>query len=165
MYTRIVVPLDGSELAESALPHGEALARLIGLPLHLVRVVDVVSTTGYPMADYGYSDNLILSARQGEETVADEYLAELADRYTDRNIPVTTERRTGRVTQELLATARSGDLYVMASHGRGGVSRLFLGSVAEEITRQSRAPVMIVRGDTDEQSHPVTSSLASGLRR
>ena len=159
MYTRVVVPVDGSELSEWALPHGEALARAIGLPLHLIRIVDVVSGAGFAMADYPYSDNLIVGARQSEESIADDYLVRLADYYTDRNLDVTTERRTGRVTQELLAAARDGDLYVMASHGRGGVSRWFLGSVAEEITRHSTVPVMVIRSDTTEQRR--TASIVS----
>jgi nucleotide-binding universal stress UspA family protein len=156
MYTRIVVPLDGSDLAECALPHGEELARVIGLPLHLIRIVDVVSTAGFAMADFGYSDNLIVSARQSEEAVAGEYLAGLEERYADRDIHVTTEFRTGRVAQELLAAARIGDLYVMASHGRGGVSRWFLGSVAEEITRHSRVPVLVIRVNTTEHRGTVS---------
>jgi nucleotide-binding universal stress UspA family protein len=147
MYTRIVVPLDGSELAELGLPHGEELARLAGSPLHLVRIVVPVPTAGFAMAEHGYSDTLF-AATSREEAAADDYLVKLRDRYATRNIQVTIERRTGKVIHELLAVARDGDLYVIASHGRGGVSRWFLGSVAEEITRHSRVPVMIVRADT-----------------
>jgi nucleotide-binding universal stress UspA family protein len=150
MYTRIVVPLDGSALAEWALPHAEALARVAGLPLRLIRVVDVVSRAGFAGVDYGYNDNLIVSARQSEEAAADEYLAGIQERYAARDIFVTTECRAGRVTQELLATARRGDLYVMASHGRGGISRWFLGSVAEAITRHSHVPVMVIRAPSLE---------------
>ena len=150
MYTRIVVPLDGSDLAEWALPHGEELARVMGLPLHLVRVVDVATGAGFAMTDYLYSDGLVFSARQSEESVADEYLAGFRERYADSDIRVTTERRTGRITQELLAAAHDGDLYVMASHGRGGVSRWFLGSVAEEITRHSQVPVQVIRAQPAE---------------
>ena len=164
MYTRIVVPLDGSDLAEWALPHGEALASFLGLPLHLIRVVDVVSTAGFAVVDYGYNDNLIASAGQSEEAAADGYLAELQERYADREIHVTTERRFGRVTQELLAAARNGDLYVMASHGRGGVSRWFLGSVVEEITRHSRVPVMVVRAPTVEHERAGSLSHSSARR-
>ena len=50
MYTRVVVPLDGSVLAEVALPHAEELSRMTGAPLHLVRIVDVV--TGRPYGSY-----------------------------------------------------------------------------------------------------------------
>jgi nucleotide-binding universal stress UspA family protein len=153
MYTRVVVPVDGSELSEWALPHGEELARAIGLPLHLIRVVDVISSAGFAMAEYPYSDNLIVGARQSEESIADDYLTRLRDYYTDRKLRVTTERRTGRITQELLDAARHGDVYVMASHGRGGVSRGFLGSVVEEITRHSTVPVMVVRANTAEHRH------------
>lgn len=157
MYTRIVVPLDGSKLAERALPHGEALASVIGLPLHLIRVADVGSAVGFAMVEYAYSDNLFAHTLQNDESTADDYLARLKEYYAVRNIHVSTERRTGIVTQELLAAARDGDLYIMASHGRGGVSRWFLGSVAEEITRHSRVPVMVVRVDMTMKERPVAN--------
>jgi nucleotide-binding universal stress UspA family protein len=165
MYRRIVVPLDGSELAEWALPHGEELARIIGVPLHLIRVVDVVSTAGFPMDDFAYSDNLLINARQSEEIAAADYLAELQERYMEQPLLVTIERRIGRITQELLSAARDGDLYVMASHGRGGVSRLFLGSVAEELTRHSRVPVMVIRAQTAKHGHTVSIPRVAAHRR
>lgn len=164
MYTRIVVPLDGSDLAEQALPHGEELARITGLPLHLVRIVALVSTTGFAMAEYGYSDGLFAATPQ-ETAAADDYLATLQDEYATRNIHVTTERRTGQVTNELLAAARNGDLYIMASHGRGGVSRWLLGSVTEEITRHSRVLVMIIRADTADGDRRRANAHVSVLRR
>jgi nucleotide-binding universal stress UspA family protein len=165
MYTRIVVPLDGSELAEWALPHAEELAGIIGVPMHFIRVVDVVATAGFPVADFTYSDNLVMDARQSEERAAADYLARLRERYADREFLVTAERRIGRVTEELLAAARNGDLYVMASHGRGGVSRLFLGSVAEELTRHSRVPVMVVRAQTAKHRRSVPIPHVVGQRR
>jgi nucleotide-binding universal stress UspA family protein len=164
VYARIVVPLDGSDLAERALPHGEELASVMGLPLHLIRVVDVATTAGFVMTDFMYSDTLITDARQGEEAAADEYLARLNERYANRAIRVTTERRTGSIPRELLAAARDGDLYVMASHGRGGVSRWFLGSITEEITRHARIPVMVVRVDDDMRQHPVAMLHVTALK-
>jgi nucleotide-binding universal stress UspA family protein len=58
---------------------------------------------------------------------------------------VTTEVRRGGVVFELQQVAQPGDLYVIASHGRGGISRWFLGSVAEELVRRSVVPILIVR--------------------
>ncbi|HET7035935.1 MAG TPA: universal stress protein [Thermomicrobiaceae bacterium] len=165
MYTRVVVPLDGSRLAERALPYAEELARMTGLPLHLIRVVAVVPAAGLAQAEYAFTDNLFVGALQDEESVADEYLATLQDHYAASNIQVTTERRAGKVTHELLAAASDGDLYVMASHGRGGVSRWFLGSVAEEITHHSRVPVMIIRANTANEERGAAKPRVPVFRR
>ncbi len=144
MYTRLVVPLDGSELAELALAPAGELARLSSAPLHLVRVVDVPSPT---RADaYGLSFENVWPAPvfEEEQTVADRYLAEIRQTFADRGIEVTTELGRGNAVQQLLMVTQPGDLLVMASHGRSGVGRWFLGSVAENVVRRSPVPVLLV---------------------
>lgn len=145
MYERIVVPLDGSELAERALPTAEELARLTGAPLHIVRVVDL--TRLEPYAAYGLAPEFgaMATVLGDEDTAAREYLAATERALTERGVKVTSELRTGTAAREIIALARPQDLVVMASHGRGGVARWFLGSVAEEVARQAPAPVLLVR--------------------
>jgi len=149
MYQRIVVPLDGSTLAETALPHAEELARIAELPLHLVRIVDVTQHAGFGAAinavPYAYQ-------LQDDEVSAPSYLTDVKARYADTSIMVTTEVRTGTVVRELLEVTHTGDLVVMASHGRGGVARWFLGSVAEEMVRRSTVPVMLIRASNDQHA-------------
>jgi nucleotide-binding universal stress UspA family protein len=145
VYRRIVVPLDGSELAEQALPHAEALARLTGAPLHLVRVIDPTHL-GTPLGTLLSTDAVALELLLEEERIAArEYLGRIEGDLRDRRHAVTVEYRPGRAADELLAAAQPGDLLVMATHGRSGLGRWFLGSVAEAVIHRSSVPVLLVR--------------------
>ena len=145
MYARIVVPLDGSELAERVLPTAEAFARLAGAAMHLIRVVDTVALQrigGYGLAiEYGAMQTVLAD----EAAAAGEYLAGIQADLTARGLTVTTESPLGAVVSAITATARPDDLLVMATHGRGGMARWFLGSVAEAVVRQATVPVLLVR--------------------
>jgi nucleotide-binding universal stress UspA family protein len=145
MFTRIVVPLDGSKLAESALPQATDLARLCGAELRLVRVVDFMTlekTGAYGLAlEYAPPQDVF----DVEMEEADSYLREVAATLRTSGFTVTTEILRGRVAQVLADIGQPGDLVVMASHGRGGLSRWFLGSVAEDLVRRSTVPVMLIR--------------------
>jgi nucleotide-binding universal stress UspA family protein len=146
MYARIIVPLDGSELAEVVLPHAEELSRLTGAPLHLVRVVDVVTgrALGALVALEAAAHAEIINL---EEVEARHYLDKSRERLTSRGFTVTTEIRRGPASHELTTVARPEDVIVMATHGRGGLQRWLLGSVAEAVVRHSPAPVFLIRAD------------------
>jgi nucleotide-binding universal stress UspA family protein len=145
MYERIVVPLDGSDLAEQAIVTAEGLARSLGSPLHLVRVVDYFSPTfSHVYGGMAESEALAMQAEQ-ERTVAGAYLEDVATSLQQRGLEVTTEVRHGVPVQEICDSVQLGDVLVIASHGRSGVARWFLGSVAEEMTRRATVPVLLVR--------------------
>ena len=148
MYKRIVVPLDGSEIAETALVEAEKMALLTGAPVHLVRVVDF--TNKDMAASYGMmTDASAVSVLLGDEVdAARQYLEFVAARIADQGFAVTSEVQRGTVFDRLIAVTRQGDLIVMASHGRSGIARWFLGSVAEEVIRRSTVPVLLVRAST-----------------
>lgn len=152
MYERIIVPLDGSELAASALVDAKELARLAGAELHLVRVVDytMLDTAGaFGLAiDYVPTQDL-LGIEHGK---AEEYLTSVAEALRAEGLSVNTAVHQGRVARVLTQLTKPGDVVVMASHGRGGLSRWFLGSVAEDVVRHSKAPVLLVRARTEEMS-------------
>jgi nucleotide-binding universal stress UspA family protein len=144
MFDRIVVALDGSELAERALASGEELTRRLGVPLHLVRVADTT------WLRFGANEAALEYASLGgelaeEEAQAKEYLEGVGSRLAGEGLTVTTEVRRGFAGRELVAATRPSDLLVMASHGRTGPARLLLGSVAEEVTRHATAPVLLIR--------------------
>jgi nucleotide-binding universal stress UspA family protein len=145
MFTRLIVPLDGSDLAERALPQAQELARLTGAPLHLVRVIDLGRLERYGSyglaLEYGAVEKIV----EEEEESARAYMQSVVERLKAEDVAVTSEIRRGLAGRELIAVAEPSDLIVMASHGRGGIARWFLGSVAEEVTRRSRAPVLLVR--------------------
>jgi nucleotide-binding universal stress UspA family protein len=165
MYERIVVPLDGSDLAERALPHAGELARLTGSPIHLVRVVDVSHLVRYGAYGLAVDRAAYEQAFDPEESASRAYLARIERDLVDRGLTVTQEIRRGPVRHELTATTRPGDLVVMASHGRGGIPRWFLGSVAEEVVRHATGPVLLIRAATAAQeAEPSTATSAVGAQ-
>lgn len=154
MYERIVVPLDGSGLAEQALPEAVALAHLTGAPLHLIRVVDVTRLEQYGAYGLALEYAGLAKVVTEEEANARAYLGQVASRLSGegaQGVPrVTIEVRRGLVVRELIAATRPGDLLVMATHGHGGIRRWLLGSVAEEVVRHTSGPVHLVRARTQE---------------
>jgi nucleotide-binding universal stress UspA family protein len=145
VYQRIVVPLDGAELAEIALAHGAHLAGLLGAELHLLRVVDVTRLERYGpyglALEYASYEQVLTT----ESATARAYLSTLSERLRSTGLHVTDEIRSGVVSREVIAATAPGDLIVMASHGRAGVKRWFLGSVAEDVVRHATVPVMLIR--------------------
>jgi nucleotide-binding universal stress UspA family protein len=144
MFTRIVVPLDGSPLAETALPEATELARLSGAEIRLVRVIDFTMTEKHGAFGLAleYAPQQFFDVELEE---AETYLRETADRLRGAGLTVSSEVTRGRVALVLANYCKPGDAVVMASHGRGGLSRWFLGSVAEDLVRKSTVPVMLVR--------------------
>jgi nucleotide-binding universal stress UspA family protein len=149
MYRRIVVPLDGSALAEEALPRAAELARLSRAPIHLLRVVDYLRLERYGPYALALEYSAIEPVLTTEQTEATNHLTGIADRLTGEGLPVETEVRQGRVAREVVAAVKPGDVIVMASHGRGGLSRWLLGSIAEDVLRHAPVPVLLVRAGTE----------------
>jgi nucleotide-binding universal stress UspA family protein len=150
MYDRIVVPLDGSEFANISLTHAKLLARRLDVPVHLVRAIDptVINRVGATSIGYDYSavDDLITEEERAATTFIDKQVESLeADGFN-----VTGVVLRGYAAAAVNSTTQEGDLIVMASHGRSGVRRWFLGSVAEEIVRQSTVPVLLIRQPHEE---------------
>lgn len=162
MYQRIVVPLDGSVLAERALPEAEQLSRLTGAPLHLVRVIDIGILLR--IASYGVAADFEAFPRTiaAERAVAREYLAGVERDLTKRGRVVSVELPQGTAADRIIAVVKPGDLLVMASHGRGGAARWFLGSVAEVILRSSPVPVLLVRANPEGPAATARSDEATG---
>ncbi|MCC7362159.1 MAG: universal stress protein [Anaerolineales bacterium] len=145
MYKRILVPLDGSVLAERALPHAVEIARCLGSQLWLVRV------GRYPGYDYSptwdgphYSEQQL----EADRKAAADYLEHARARFNCRDLPGLTEVLIGPVAETLLdyALAQGIDLIVMSTHGRSGVSRWVMGSVTDKVVRGAHCPTLIVRG-------------------
>ncbi len=133
MFSRILIPLDGSLLAEQVLATGERL-RARGSVLHLIRVNPAPSNPATP-----YDETL--------QVEAESYLDFMVTRLADRGVSAQWETRCGDVAQEVLVAARDHgcDLIAIASHGRSGMARLVFGSVAEKILRGAEIPTLFVR--------------------
>jgi nucleotide-binding universal stress UspA family protein len=145
MYTRLIVPLDGSKLAESALPEAEKLARLTGAELVLLRVVDYSSRDRF--GDFGllYEYEAMARALEEERELATAYLAGLSARIAAEDLPVSATLVSGIAAKAIVGMVKPGDAIVMATHGRTGMRRWFIGSVAEDVLRHSPVPVLLVR--------------------
>ncbi len=145
MFERIVVGLDGSRVSETALQSGAELARRLGAPLHLVRVADLaVVPWGANQAAAAYAELSGEMVREKDE--ATRYLETVAQPLREEGLAVTSEVRSGFAARQLAAAAGPEDLLIVASHGRHGLQRLMLGSVAEEVVKRSPAPVLVARG-------------------
>ena len=159
MYKKILVPLDGSKLAECALPHAEELAKGCGTEeVTLISVTEQVQgRTRAPEAQelYRSSDRPEFQGAGPEITVIFGKKQRQAQRYLDR-IAKAMEAKGIKVHTEVLfwppaeaiasyAEHNSADIIVMSSHGRSGPSRWAHGSVADKVLRASRIPVLIVR--------------------
>lgn len=134
MFCRILVPLDGSAFAEAALGTAIALARRSGAKLRLLAVRDA----GWSLVD---------GAGDGSISTSDRYLNQQRKRIEPLWPEVTTAVREGHVVDEILADVEAfdADLMVMATHGRGPLSRFWLGSVADQCVRRTHRPVLLIR--------------------
>lgn len=158
MYSKILVPLDSSRLAECVIPHVEALSA--GCHVSEVILVAVVESKNLPSwaipvpeADAGLYP-VSEKYDEGRRTIEAEftsrarrYLRSTASRMNCGSAKARTVVLTGKASEEIARYADDNkvDLIVIATHGRSGVSRWVLGSVADRILRSSAAPVLMVR--------------------
>lgn len=148
MYKRILIATDGSELAIKAMQHGIALAKLDKTPVSIVTVTE--NWTPFEMAhDYSRGTtnpigNYEALATEAARKVLDQAGEAAKSQGVDCTLIHVADKRPA---EGIVATAAEvgADLIVMASHGRRGVSRLLLGSQANEVVTHSKVPVLIVR--------------------
>jgi len=146
MYQHIMVPLDGSELAECVLPHVEAIAG--GCNVTNVTLIRTIT----PFHLYAYAeDKLPVNEHKRLEALhmdkARVYLESIVARLKEKGITAQSKVLIGSEVNELVDyVAKNGvDLIVISTHGRSGISRWVWGSVADRLLRASCVPVMMVR--------------------
>ena len=145
MYTRILVPVDGSPTSDQGLEEAVKLARLTGARLRLIHVLDLFTyATG--MDGFSMTAELLPVLREAGEKV----LATGKARVEAAGVPVEAallESLAGRVCDQVVADAKTwgAELIVIGTHGRRGVGRVFMGSDAEQIVRLASSPVLLVR--------------------
>jgi nucleotide-binding universal stress UspA family protein len=132
---RILVPLDGSELAEGVLPHIVRLAKRQGAELTLLRVAHA----------HALRDADLAAAQMRAAQNAEAYLAAVAHRLAAEGVSAVPMVRVGGTPAEILdeVWCRRPDLVAMSTHGRTGLTHLLLGSVAEQVLRASPVPVLL----------------------
>ena len=148
VLARLLVPLDGSERAEAALPVAKGLAQRLAVPIQLVRATNsaqVLATLG-GSGPFPATPPADIYDRLGNdlENEATTYLSGVAKDLRAEGIDARWEVGLGSPYAEIANAIKPGDLLVMTSHGRGGVMRWLLGSVAEKLVREAPAPVLLV---------------------
>jgi nucleotide-binding universal stress UspA family protein len=142
---RLLVPLDGSPLSEQIIPPAVAMARLLGAEVSLVQLVTPVELAGdFPPASAGYDASLTTLVEQQ----AKDYLDSLADSLRSEGLVVTTASGiTSSPATGILDLVRDPavGMVALATHGRGGLQRALLGSVADKIIRGTDRPVLVYR--------------------
>ncbi len=147
MYQKIVVPLDGSELAECVLAHVDALGR--GCLLKEITFVRVVEPFESPsvVAEYPLKPEDVARVNAENKAKAEDYLKKLVGRFQYPQVKTEWQVLSGRPADTLadFGVKTKADLIVIATHGRSGVSRWVWGSVADRILRSACVPVLMVR--------------------
>jgi nucleotide-binding universal stress UspA family protein len=143
---RILVPLDGSAFAEEALRPAEGLTRALGAELHLLRVV-VPPPSSFAPPGSNPHDPTLFFAPETELTAARDYLETVAARFARAGLPVHSSAEVGEAAAMIADGARTlgCGLIAMATHGRSGLGRLVLGSVATGVVQHARVPLMLLR--------------------
>ncbi|HXZ37752.1 MAG TPA: universal stress protein [Thermodesulfobacteriota bacterium] len=146
MYNTILVPLDGSKLAECVLPHVETLVK--GSQAKRVIFARVVEPFLPPTSEYIFSDDQIKKVDKENRAFAEKYLKEIVGQAKyGSGVRIETTILSGNVPDSLaeFANKNGADIIVIATHGRSGVSRWVWGGVADRILRSSCVPVLMVR--------------------
>ncbi|MBM2832653.1 MAG: UspA protein [Dehalococcoidia bacterium] len=147
MYRNILVPLDGSELAECVFPHVEAIAAGFQAErVTLIRAIEPSELLSSPSVVGEFAKARKRAESEGE-AAAKRYLQQLASRLTCDKAKLRTTVVVGKAAETIAdyATNNGIDLIVLATHGRSGVSRWILGSTADRILRSACVPVLMVR--------------------
>jgi len=145
MYKSILVPLDGSTLAENILTEIEALALLLKAKLNLILVSKAHVLPGVDPTE----------AQVRVVNTANEYLEKIQNRLSAKNLEIEIHTPYGNPADKILEVCRRHDidLIAMSTHGRSGIGRWLLGSVAEKVVRHSEIPVLLLRSqDVDSRS-------------
>ena len=150
MYTKILVPLDGSELSQQIIPFVQLMAERFGCPVELVRVINPVSPA---LADPVHGQYLDRVA-EGFADEAREELKAVNDSLKQKGINVSTFIHEGSAATTIAREAASDPeaLIAMPTHGQSGASRWFLGSVTSEVLQSASNPMFIVRSTADGES-------------
>ena len=145
MYKRILVPLDGSRLAEQALPHAAIHAEKFGAEIVLLMVLG-------PLPEPSMAGRRIVrSAEEATAELAQTYLEGIAAGLREQGLSVQTQTVDGKPYLEIVRHAedREIDLIVMSTRGHSGLTRWLLGSVTDRVVRGATVPLLLVQCQED----------------
>jgi len=150
MYRHILIPTDGSELAEHAVTNGLSLAKSMGAKVTVIIVHEPFDLLRVPETRSSQRQALENFAKHNEqvEKLAASVLSRAADAAKQAGVPCETMQvENARPYEAIIAAAsdRGCDLIVMGSHGRGGLSAIVLGSVTNKVLTHTKTPVLVYR--------------------
>ena len=149
MYSKILVPLDGSKTAETVLPYARYLAGKFKIPVELLAVVDIAEVASHMASERArFLDTLIEDGVRYCTT----YLTGIAATFVDTDVRCSVEKGKAEDTIIEKAATDKAMLVTMATHGRSGLNRFLLGSVAEKVLRGSVNPLLLIRANEDATS-------------
>jgi len=142
MYSKILVPLDGSDIAECVLPYVEAVAK--GKNKLDVMFLYVIQPLDTPLTKHEFRAQIESEAK----AAAENYLNELIEKLT-YNETVRSEVIIGEIAESIVDYAAQNeiDVIIMATHGRSGIKRWVYGSVSDKVLHESNVPIWLIRAD------------------
>ena len=149
MFTRMLIPLDGSKTAEKVLPYARHLAGKFKVPVELLGVIDIAEMATHIAADKArFLDTLVEDGVRASTT----YLRGVASTFAGVNVTCTVEKDRAEDAIIKKGEADTGMLIAMATHGRSGLNRFLLGSVAEKVLRGTANPLLLVRATEEAKA-------------
>jgi nucleotide-binding universal stress UspA family protein len=150
MFNKILMSLDGSDLAECVFPYVEDIAKLRNSLVEAAFVVE-----HYEMPFYGgvvFDEDNLKKIEQSAKKGAEHYMKTVKKRLFSKGIDINTVVLEGKIADSLVDYANNNgfDLIVMATHGRSGLARWVIGSVADKILHCSTVPVLLIRSENQE---------------
>ena len=143
VFSKILVPTDGSEYTKSAILKAVELAKITGSTITALYVLDQTIFVNMPL-DTAVSNTYSLLKKEGESAVS--FVKELCEK---EGIPCEVLIGEGSPVKYIVESSKDFDLIVMGTLGRTGFSKLMMGSVAERVVRYSNCPVMVIRAPED----------------
>lgn len=154
MYSKMLIPLDGSKTAEKVLPYARHLAASVRLPVELLAVVDIAEMASHMAAEKArFLDTMVADGVRNSES----YLRKIAGTMGVAGVTCAVEK--GRAAEAIIehAATDKGTLITMATHGRSGLNRFMLGSVAEKVLRGTTNPLLLIRASEEAKADGVSA--------
>jgi nucleotide-binding universal stress UspA family protein len=149
MYTRLLVPLDGSKTAECVLPYARLLAAKLKLPVELLEVIDIIEIAKRLAPEKAHFLNTVIENRIRS---SEQYLRAVGGTFAGADVRCTVEKGTAAEAIIDKAAADRGTLINMATHGLSGIKRWLLGSVAEKVLRGATNPLLLIRATEEAKT-------------
>ena len=149
MYSKILIPLDGSTTAEKVLPYARYLAGKFKIPIELLAVIDIAEIATHMSAEKArFLDTMIEDGERHSRA----YLRGVASTFQGADVKCTVEK--ARAADAIIerGEADTAMLITMATHGHSGLNRFLLGSVAEKVLRGTANPLLLVRATEEAKS-------------